>query len=103
MRTADFKFIVVFRRKDRGTLESEDKEIIGRNTGPTANRRKLSDDGKAVIIGSNFPFEAKLLDELTKRFVMEDHSKPESGPLVADANANANANTNANSNSKVNK
>ena len=100
MRTADFKFVIAFRRKDGGKLEPDDKELIGRNTGPTANRRKLSDDGKAVIIGSNFPFEAKMLDELTKKFVMEDHSKPDSGPLVVDTNANANSNSNSNSNAK---
>lgn len=100
MRTADFKFIIVFRRKDGGKLEANDKDLIGRKTGPSANRRKLADEGKAVIIGSNFPFEAKMLDELTKKFVMEDYSKPDSGPLTVDVDANSNANTNSNSNTK---
>lgn len=83
MRTADFKFIVVFRRKDGGKMESEDKEAIGRITGSQVNRRKLSDDGKAVIIGSNFPFVPGMLEQLTERFKMEDYSKPDSGPLVS--------------------
>jgi hypothetical protein len=83
MRTADFKFIVVFRRKDGAKLDSDDKGTIGRITGSHVNRRKLSDDGKAVIIGSNFPFLPGMLEELTERFRMEDHSKPDSGPLVA--------------------
>ena len=86
MRTADFKFIVAFRRKDGGKLEQEDKDVIGRITGQQVNRRKISDDGKAVIIGSNFPFLPGMLEELTERFKMEDYSKPDSGPLVANAN-----------------
>jgi len=86
MRTADFKFIVVFRRKDGGKLQAEDKEAIVRITGQQVNRRKLSDDGKAVIIGSNFPFLPGMLEQLTERFKMEDHSKPDSGPIVANTN-----------------
>ena len=86
MRTADFKFIVVFRRKDGGKLQQEDKEAIGRITGQQVNRRKISDEGKAVIIGSNFPFLPGMLEQLTEKFKMEDYSKPESGPLVANAN-----------------
>ena len=86
MRTADFKFIVVFRRKDGGKLQPEDKEALGRITGQQVNRRKLSDEGKAVIIGSNFPFLPGMLEKLTERFKMEDHSKPDSGPLVANTN-----------------
>lgn len=84
MRTAEFKFIVVFRRKDGGKLQPDDKEAIARITGQQLNRRKLSDDGKAVIIGSNFPFLPGMLEQLTERFRMEDHSGPDSGPLVAD-------------------
>ena len=86
MRTADFKFIVVFRRKDGGKMGPEDKEAIGRITGSQVNRRKLSDEGKAVIIGSNFPFLPGMLEQLTERFKMEDYSKPESGPLVSNTN-----------------
>ena len=83
MRTADFKFIVVFRRKDGGKFDQEDKEAIARITGSQVNRRKISDEGKAVIIGSNFPFLPGMLEQLTERFRMEDYSKPESGPLVS--------------------
>ena len=86
MRTADFKFIVVFRRKDGRKMDPDDKEAIGRVTGQQVNRRKLSDEGKAVIIGSNFPFLPGMLEQLTERFKMEDHSKPDSGPLVANTN-----------------
>ena len=82
MRTADFKFIVAFRRHDGQPLEAPDKEFISRNTGMQANRRRLSDQGKAVIIGSNFPFEAKPMNELMARFQTQNFSKPDSGPLT---------------------
>jgi hypothetical protein len=85
MRTADFKFILVFRRKDGQVMEAADKELISRNTGFQANRRRLSDDGKAVIIGGNFPFATALMNELTQKYKMENYSKPDSGPVVSNA------------------
>lgn len=96
MRTADFKFILVFRRKDGSPFDAEDKAWINANTPPDVNRRKLSDDGKAVIIGSNFPFMPGTIGNLTSRFVMEDHSKPEAGPLEMDGSGNTNATPRAN-------
>ena len=96
MRTADFKFILVFRRKDNAPLDAEDKAWINANTPPDVNRRKLSDDGKAVIIGSNFPFMPGTIGNLTSRFVMEDHSKPDAGPIEMDRSGNANASPHAN-------
>jgi hypothetical protein len=82
MRTADFKFIVVFRRKDGQPLDSVDKELIGK-AGSQANRRRLSDEGRAVIIGSNFPFMSGEFESLNERFKMEDYSKPDSGPMFS--------------------
>ncbi|HUR98927.1 MAG TPA: hypothetical protein VMZ26_12745 [Pyrinomonadaceae bacterium] len=87
MRTADFKFIIVFRRKDGKALEQGDKELIG-NAASQANRRRLSDEGKAVIIGSNFPFAAGAFAGLTERFSMENYSKPDSGPMYTNSNSN---------------
>lgn len=89
MRTADFKFIVVFRRKDGSALDATDKELISK-TGSQANRRRLSDDGKAVIIGSNFPFNTGEFEGLAKRFRMEDYSKPDSGPMFSNTSTNSN-------------
>lgn len=80
MRTADFKFIVVFRRKDKGALDASDKELLG-NTATQANRRRLSDEGRAVIIGSNFPFPSGEFEALNQRFTMENYSKADSGPM----------------------
>lgn len=96
MRIADFKFILVFRRKDGGPIDAEDKAVINANTPPDANRRTLSDNGKAVIIGSNFPFYPGTIEMLTSRFEMEDFSKDDAGPIEVDrlGNSNAAANTN---------
>ncbi len=83
MRTADFKFIVVFRRKDGQQLDAADKALIA-GTGSQANRRRLSDEGRAVIIGSNFPFMKDEFKPLADRFKMDNFSKPDSGPMFSD-------------------
>ena len=93
MRTADFKFILVFRRKDGQPMEPADKDWISRNVGAQANRRMLSDAGKAIIIGSNFPFPP-LAKESVARFKMDNFSKADSGPVFVNANANSNSNAN---------
>ena len=87
MRTADFKFIIVFRRKDGQSLDATDKDLIGRSASQ-ANRRRLSDAGKAVIIGSNFPFVTGAFQDLNQRFKMENYSKPDSGPIYSNTIAN---------------
>ena len=89
MRTADFKFILVFRRKDEQPMDAADKDWISRNVGAQANRRRLSDSGKAIIIGSNFPFPP-LPKESADRFKMENFSKSDSGPVFVNTNSNAN-------------
>ena len=89
MRTADFKFILVFRRKDGQPMDAADKDWISKNVGAQANRRMLSDAGKAVIIGSNFPFPP-LAKEAVDRFKLDNFSKADSGPVFVNANSNAN-------------
>ena len=84
MRNADFKFILVFRRKDGGMLTPDDKAFANAN-GPQANRRKLADEGKAIIIGSNFQFLPGTLEKMAERFIMEDYSKPDSRPMVSNS------------------
>ena len=92
MRTADFKFIIVFRRKDGQPFDASDKELISK-TGTLANRRILSDEGRAVIMGSNFMFVKGEFDELTRRFQMENYSKADSGPMYSNSNSNSNSNS----------
>lgn len=77
MRTADFDFIYVFRRKDGGAFDAEDRTSLRTNTSDS-NRRKISDEGRAIIVGSNYRIPAENLNALTERFALEDHSKPES-------------------------
>lgn len=101
MRNADFKFILVFRRKDNAVMDSEDKSFVNLNTPPDANRKKLSDDGKAIIVGSNFPFFPGTIVSLTDRFVMEDYSKPDSGPIEVDRYGNSNTSNVSNKNAAI--
>ncbi|HVF29711.1 MAG TPA: hypothetical protein VNA22_02025 [Pyrinomonadaceae bacterium] len=86
MRNADFSFIYVFRRKDRAPLDADDKSFITRTSPPEMNRRTLADEGKAVIIGSNFRMPAASLETFKARFMFEDYSKPES--QVTNSNSN---------------
>jgi hypothetical protein len=91
MKTADFNFIYVFRRKDGGVMTADDRTFIKENT-VDSNRRKQSDEDKAIIVGSNYRFPADKLKALTDRFAAENHSKPESELPKEIQNANMNAN-----------
>ncbi len=86
MRDADFNFIYVFKRKDGGVLDAEDKRFVAQRTPPEINRRRVGDTEKWVILGSNFRLEQAVLDEMKERFDFEDYSKP---PSELPANANA--------------
>ena len=68
MRTADFNFVYVFRRRDGGVLNADDKAFISNTTPPEMNRKTLSDGGKAVIVGSNFRMPAEILNVFKSRF-----------------------------------
>jgi len=92
MRNADFNFIHVFRRKDGKPMDADDKRFAAGITPVETNRRKLSDDGKAIITGSNYRFPPEVMKLLTDRFSMEDFSKPLSEIMNANIDANANAN-----------
>ena len=91
MRVADFNFIYVFRRKDGAAMDADDKRFVGTITPPEINRRKLSDGGKAIILGSNFRLPPENLKQLTDRFAFQDFSKPASA-----INPNSTSNVNAN-------
>src|SRR5574339_78041 len=53
MRTAGFTYIYVLRRKDGQKLDAEDRGVIRQQTTDT-NRRVMSDEGRAVVIGTNY-------------------------------------------------
>jgi hypothetical protein len=85
MRTADFVFVYVIKRKDGAPLDPEDKKFAGAVIPGEMNRRTVADDGKAILIGSNFrmPDDSRKLIE--GRFAFEDLSRE-----VPAANTNAN-------------
>ena len=87
MRTADFQFVYVLRRKDGGVMDGEDRGVIRVNTS-LANRRVAADDDKAFIIGSNNQIPPQNMMALYERFAVENYSPPPA------ANSNSNANTN---------
>lgn len=89
METADFSVIFVFKRKDGGVFDKEDRKHLAAYKPLELNRLISTDDEKAFVAGSNYPFPPENLEALRKRFVVEDHSKP---IAQVDVNANANAN-----------
>ena len=90
MRTANFDFIFVIRRKDGGKLDAEDKKFIRANSSEVANRIYLSDDDKALIAASNFPFPPDKIKPLQERFDYQDFSKPANEAAPKNVNANTN-------------
>ena len=96
MRTADFSFIYVLRRKDGGKIDAEDRGVIKVQTS-LANRRVAADDDKAFIIGSNTQLPPQNMMVLYDRFAVENYSPP------PPPNSNTNVNGSTNSNSKTKK
>jgi hypothetical protein len=76
MRTANLQYVFVFRRKDGGAFDGEDKKFLRGNL-PFNNRVVLADEDKAVIVGSNYKFPTENLDALRLRFNIEDYSAAE--------------------------
>jgi hypothetical protein len=87
MRTADFNFVFVFKRKDGNVLDAEDRAFMNTNTPYEINRKKISDGGRALVIGSNFRYPPENFKALRDRFAFEDFSKPEGEILPANSNA----------------
>lgn len=88
MRNADFNYIHVFRRKDGKPMDADDKRFVSGITPVETNRRQLSDEGKAIMTGSNYKFLPDIMKLLTDRFTMEDYSKRESEIMAANSNTN---------------
>ncbi len=76
MRTANLQYVFVFRRKDGGAFDGEDKKFL-RASLPFNNRVVLADEDKAVIVGSNYKFPPENLEALRLRFIVEDYSAAE--------------------------
>lgn len=74
MKTANFDYIFVFRRKDGGAFDGEDRKYLRSNSPTQINRFVLTDDGKAFIAGSKYIFPMENLETLRMRFNVEDYS-----------------------------
>jgi len=74
MKTANFEYIFVFRRKDGGAFDGEDKKYLRANAPAETNRFVSTDNGKAFIAGSKFKFPPQNLEILRMRFNIEDYS-----------------------------
>lgn len=88
MRTADFIFIYVIKRKDGAPLDAEDKRFASAVIPSDMNRRTVADDGKAILIGSNFrmPDESRKL--ISERFAVEDLSPDRTAPVNTNSQTN---------------
>jgi hypothetical protein len=76
MKTANLKYVFVFRRTDGGVFDGEDKKYLRANL-PTTNRVILSDENRAFIVGSNYKFPPENLEILRLRFSVEENSTAE--------------------------
>ena len=101
MRTADFDFIFVIRRKDGAPIDDADRAAIRAQT-EEANRRISSENGKAVVVGSNFLLPGEKMRALYGRFAIENFSKPGAEALDSGANTNMTANSNAKPKTRIN-
>jgi len=88
MQTADFNFVYVFRRTDGGEIDADDRAFMNANIPYEINRKKISDGGRALVIGSNFRLPAENFKALRERFAFEDYSKPESEIMPSNNSAN---------------
>jgi hypothetical protein len=74
MRTANFEYIFVFRRKDGAAFDGEDRKFLRASSPAETNRFVSTDDGKAFIAGSKYKFPPQNLEILRSRFNVEDYS-----------------------------
>lgn len=79
MKEVGFRWIYVYRRKDGGVLDKEDRAFIRQHT-DQANRKVLTDNGKAVLVGSNYFFGDNEVVALSDRFDVTDMSPPGEPP-----------------------
>ena len=100
VQSGDFTYILVFRRKDGGAFDTEDKRFVKANTPAETNQFVLTDEDRAVIAGSNFPFPPENIKALGDRFNIEDYSKPEAKESNKNTNEAKESNKNTNNANK---
>ncbi len=87
MQNANFEYVFVFRRKDGGVLDGEDKKYLKANSPAATNRFILTDENKAAIAGSSYKFEPENLEKLQQRFAIDNLSKAESQEMPKNSNS----------------
>lgn len=85
MRNADFDQVYLVRRTDGQKLDAADREFVKGLT-QDANRRVLTGDDMAIVIGMNSQLPPDTLSKLSRRFAVDIF--PE---LPTNANGNSNA------------
>jgi hypothetical protein len=80
MQDAQFIFVYVLRRKDGAPLDADDKRYAGQTIPQEMNRRVVSDQGRAIVIGSNFRIAPDIQKVLADRFAFEDRSQQPNTP-----------------------
>jgi hypothetical protein len=74
VRYSEYTWMFVLRRRDGKAIDGDDSKFIRANTPTETNQRLVSDEGKAVIMGTNFRFYPGQYDALNKRFEVQDIS-----------------------------
>lgn len=76
VRDGQFHHVYVFSRKDGGAFDKDDVKYLTDNSpvGEKTNMRVKTDDGRRVIIGTNFEYTAEQVTALFKRFNIEDYT-----------------------------
>jgi len=74
VRGGGFIYVFILRRKDGATWAKEDTAFLKDNSPFETNQRLLSDNGKAVIVGTNFRFRPGQWDALNRQFDLQDMS-----------------------------
>lgn len=74
VRTSQHAKIYVFRRPDGQRLSTEDRQALRDIKPMQTGMWVLTQDGTTAIAGAGFEFEPQLLQDLSKRFTVEDYT-----------------------------
>jgi hypothetical protein len=76
VRDGQFAHIYVFSRKDGGAFDKDDVAYLTANSpvGEKTNMRVKTEDGRRVVVGTNFEYTQENFDTLNKRFNIEDYT-----------------------------
>jgi hypothetical protein len=74
VRRNNFQKVYVISRLDGGSMNADDKAYLKTNMPIETTMRILTDEGRRVIVGTNFDFKPEHTDALTKRYKVEDYT-----------------------------